>query len=83
MQRRRRGLVYDGNNDGVVGSGDRLQLLTEFGQTCTPSPAALPSLISYEYATVLIGEQCWLRNLRSTQYTNGDSLIANLTAPNG
>jgi hypothetical protein len=30
------GLVYDGNNDGVVGSGDLLQLLTEFGQTCTP-----------------------------------------------
>ena len=35
------GLVYDGNNDGVVGSGDLLQLLTEFGQTCTPSSLAV------------------------------------------
>ena len=27
-------LTYDGNNDGFVGSGDLLQLLTEFGQEC-------------------------------------------------
>ena len=75
------GLVYDGNNDGVVGSGDLLQLLTEFGQTCTPlfTCGAPITYQGYEYATVLIGEQCWFaENLRSTQYTNGDSLIANL-----
>ena len=75
------GLVYDGNNDGVVGSGDLLQLLTEFGQTCTPLFAcgAPVAYQGYEYATVLIGEQCWFaENLRSTQYTNGDSLIVNL-----
>ena len=27
-------LVYDGNNDGFVGSGDLLGLLTEFGFEC-------------------------------------------------
>ena len=75
------GLVYDGNNDGVVGSGDLLQLLTEFGQTCTPLFAcgAPVAYQGYEYATVLIGDQCWFaENLRSTQYTNGDTLLANL-----
>ena len=68
--------VYDGNNDGVVGSGDLLQLLTEFGQTCTPLLLAAPvAYQGYEYATVLIGDQCWFaENLRSTQYTNGDSI---------
>ena len=71
------GLVYDGNNDGVVGSGDLLQLLTEFGQTCTPlfTCGAPITYQGYEYATVLIGNQCWFaENLRSTQYTNGDTI---------
>jgi uncharacterized protein (TIGR02145 family) len=75
------GLVYDGNNDGVVGSGDLLQLLTEFGQTCTPLFAcgAPVAYQGYEYATVFIGDQCWFaENLRSTQYTNGDTIAANL-----
>ena len=71
------GLVYDGNNDGVVGSGDLLQLLTEFGQTCIslPTCGAPVAYQGYEYATVLIGDQCWFaENLRSTQYTNGDTI---------
>lgn len=76
------GLVYDGNNDGVVGSGDLLQLLTEFGQTCIslPTCGAPVAYQGYEYATVLIGDQCWFaENLRSTQYTNGDSIANSLS----
>ena len=75
------GLVYDGNNDGVVGSGDLLQLLTEFGQTCIslPTCGAPVAYQGYEYATVLIGDQCWFaENLRSTQYTNGDTIPSNI-----
>ena len=71
------GLVYDGNNDGVVGSGDLLQLLTEFGQTCTPlfTCGAPITYQGYEYTTVLIGDQCWFaENLRNELYSNGDSI---------
>ena len=33
----------------------------------------------YDYATVLIGDQCWFaENLRTELYTNGDSLVAEL-----
>lgn len=76
------GLVYDGNNDGVVGSGDLLQLLTEFGQTCTPLFAcgAPVAYQGYEYATVLIGDQCWFaENLRNENYRNGEAIPAGLS----
>ena len=34
----------------------------------------------YDYATVLIGEQCWFaENLRSENYENGDAIPANLS----
>ena len=31
-------LVYDGNNDGLVGSFDLIGFLTEFGAECSPEP---------------------------------------------
>ena len=37
----------------------------------------------YDYATVLIGEQCWFaENLRSELYSNGDSIPSNLNDEN-
>ena len=76
-------LVYDGNEDGIVGSGDLLGLLTEFGAECTPelsSSCGNPvSYQGYDYATVLIGEQCWFaENLRNQNYANGDNIASNL-----
>ena len=76
--------VYDGNNDGVVGSGDLLGLLTEFGAECTPAAAFTcgdpVSYQGFDYATVLIGDQCWFaENLRSENYENGDAIPAGLS----
>ena len=76
-------LVYDGNGDGVVGSGDLLGLLAEFGTECTPltgfSCGDPISYQGYDYETVQIGEQCWLaENLRNEHYNNGDPIASNL-----
>ena len=65
------------------GPGDLLGLLTEFGAECTPASAFTcgdpVSYQGYDYATVLIGDQCWFaENLRSTQYTNGDTIPSNV-----
>lgn len=72
-------LVYDGNGDGFVGSGDLLGLLTEFGAECAPAPAfSCGDAVSYQghdYETVLIGNQCWFaENLKSRFYQNGDMI---------
>ena len=77
-------LVYDGNGDGSVGSGDLLGLLAEFGEDCTPNTAFscgnLLEYQGYDYQTVLIGEQCWFaENLRSENYENGDAIPAGLS----
>ena len=49
---------------------------TTFSITCAPSFSACGDPVSYQgydYATVLIGEQCWFaENLRSENYENGD-----------
>ena len=76
-------LVYDGNGDGVVGAADLLGLLTEFGAECTPETAFTcgdpVSYQGYDYATVLIGEQCWFaENLRSENYRNGVTIPSGL-----
>lgn len=78
------GLIYDGNNDGAVGSADLLGLLTEFGAECTPAAAFTcgdpVSYQGYDYSTVLIGEQCWFaENLHSENYENGDAIPAGLS----
>ena len=61
----------------------------EFGADTTFSFECLPlfacgdplSYQGYDYATVLIGEQCWFaENLRSENYMNGDSIPAGLNS---
>ena len=60
----------------------------EFGSDTTFSYECLPlfacgdpaSYQGYDYATVLIGEQCWFaENLRSESYENGDAIPSNLS----
>ena len=49
-----------------------------------PSPAATLCYQGYDYATVLIGDQCWFaENLRSENYENGDAIPAGLSSRNG
>ena len=53
---------------------------TTFGFTCAPSCGDPVSYQGYDYATVLIGEQCWFaENLRSENYENGDAIPAGLS----
>ena len=51
--------------------------------TCAPSFESCGDHLSYQgydYATVLIGEQCWFaENLRSENYENGDAIPASLS----
>ena len=76
--------------DGVVGVNDLMELLPAFGTDCAPAEEPETTEFTcgdpvnyhgYDYATVQIGEQCWFaENLRSGQYTNGDSIPGNLTS---
>ena len=76
--------------DGVVGVNDLMELLSAFGTDCAPAEEPETTEFTcgdpvnyhgYDYATVQIGEQCWFaENLRSGQYTNGDSIPGNLTS---
>lgn len=53
---------------------------TTFGYTCAPACGDPVSYQGYDYATVLIGEQCWFaENLRSENYENGDTIPAELS----
>ena len=56
---------------------------TTFSYTCAPSFSACGDPVSYQgydYATVLIGDQCWFaENLRSELYRNGDTILSNLS----
>ena len=65
----------DINNDGCVQLNDLLDLLCAFG-TCAFWQCGDPiGYHGFDYATVLIGEQCWFaENLQSEQYLNGDSI---------
>jgi uncharacterized protein (TIGR02145 family) len=77
-------LVYDGTGDGAVGTDDLIGLLTEYGIICNQpgiSQCGDPlSYQGYDYATVLIGEQCWFaENLRNENYENGDPIPATLS----
>ena len=71
----------DADGDGCVGMSDLLSLLSVFG-SCEAQAFACGDPVSYQgydYATVLIGEQCWFaENLRSESYENGDAIQANL-----
>ena len=82
-------LQYDGNGDGIVNSTDVLGLLSEFGASCIDTTTNTVefqncgdpiSYQGYDYATVLIGEQCWFaENLRNLNYQNGDTIPSNLS----
>jgi uncharacterized protein (TIGR02145 family) len=56
---------------------------TTFSYTCAPFFGDCGDPVSYQgydYATVLIGEQCWFaENLRSENYENGDAIPAGLS----
>ena len=55
---------------------------TTFSFECSPLFACGDpvSYQGYDYATVLIGEQCWFaENLRSENYENGDAIPSNLS----
>ena len=53
------------------------------GSCISGDPCAIELTVTfdgYDYATVLIGEQCWFaENLRTEHYANGDAIPANLT----
>ena len=74
----------DLNYDGIIGVEDLLTLLSSFGTPCDPPVAVWTcgdpvSYHSYDYETVLIGEQCWFaENLRTELYLNGDEIPGNL-----
>ena len=56
---------------------------TTFSYTCAPVFDTCGDPVGYQgydYATVLIGDQCWFaENLRSENYDNGDAIPANLS----
>ena len=56
---------------------------TTFSYTCAPFFGECGDPVSYQgydYATVLIGDQCWFaENLRSENYENGDAIPAGLS----
>ena len=56
---------------------------TTFSYTCAPSLGICGDPVSYQgydYATILIGDQCWFaENLRSENYENGDAIPSNLS----
>ena len=82
----------DLNYDGCVSVNDLLILLAVHG-TCPPYPewpdeptdttwtcGDPVTYWDYDYATVLIGDQCWFaENLRPDQYTNGDPIPSNFS----
>lgn len=72
----------DLDDDGVIGVGDLMTLLSDFGTDCPAAWAcgAPVQYQGYDYATVQIGEQCWFaENLRATTFTNGDSIATGLS----
>ena len=56
---------------------------TTFSYTCAPFFGDCGDSVSYQgydYATVLIGDQCWFaENLRNEYYENGDAIPSNLS----
>ena len=82
----------DINFDGCVTVADLLELLAVHG-TCPPYPEWPDNTADntwtcgdplnywdYDYATVLIGEQCWFaENLRAENYRNGDPIPSDLS----
>lgn len=72
--------LFDSNFDGCVTNSDLLDFLTAYGLCVAESIGFAEcgdpmSYQGYDYATVLIGDQCWFaENLRAVAYANGDSI---------
>ena len=74
----------DSNFDGCVQLNDLLDLLGAFGNCGAEASlwqcGDVLDYQGYDYATTLIGEQCWFaENLRSENYENGDAIPSNLS----
>jgi uncharacterized protein (TIGR02145 family) len=74
----------DTNFDGCVQLDDLLDVLSAYGlcQTAETTWSCGDHVIyqGYDYATVMIGDQCWFtQNLRSENYENGDAIPAGLS----
>ena len=71
----------DSDDDSLVGVSDLLMFLSVFGSEWPEFNCGDPVLYQgYEYETVQIGEQCWFaENLRSENYSNGDTIPNNLS----
>ena len=73
---------YDGN--GFIGVDDILGVLGYFDTTWEDPQFSCGDPMSYQgydYATVLIGDQCWFaENLRSENYENGEEIATNAGA---
>ena len=74
----------DSNFDGCVQLNDLLDLLQAYGNCAEVAEESWQcgdplEYQDYDYATVLIGEQCWFaENLRNENYENGDAIPSNL-----
>ena len=80
------------DNSSSVGANDLLNFLGVYGQEAdclgyddagsTPWSCGDPvGYQGYDYATVLIGDQCWFaENLRNQNYDNGDAILDSLSA---
>ena len=75
----------DINFDGCVQLNDLLDLLQAYGNCAEVAEESWQcgdplEYQGYDYATVLIGEQCWFaENLRNENYENGDAIPSNLS----
>jgi uncharacterized protein (TIGR02145 family) len=73
---------FDTDGSGTVDVPDLMNLLSAYGVVVAQAFACgdAVSYQGYDYATVLIGEQCWFaENLRSENYDNGDAISSGLT----
>jgi len=73
---------FDTDGSGTVDVPDLMNLLSAYGVVVAQAFACGDpvSYQGYDYATVLIGDQCWFaENLRSENYDNGDAIPAGLS----